>query len=161
MSVILPYRAISQPPVPDPCLPLNMEETIALGQKTLTLRGTGSFDVCRTALRPVLKGNASLECTDKTCKVAHSFKKPPVKYTNLEFFGTSEFFYTMRDTLRIAGEYSVNKFNTRAKVHSHVCVCVCVSVCLCVCVCVYIIRYIPIISGVLSDRMECARDKIQ
>ena len=74
-------------------------------------------------LRPVLKGNASIDCTDKTCKVAHSFKKPPVKYEKLEFFGTSEFFYTMRDTLRIAGPYSARDFNKKARVRPrHVCV---------------------------------------
>ena len=53
---------------------------------------------------------------DKTCKMAHSFKRPPVKFSKLEFFGTSEFFYTMRDTLRIAGQYTASKFNAKAKV---------------------------------------------
>ena len=95
-----------------------MEETVSLGKQTLTLFGTGSFDSCRTALKPVLQGNVTAECAGKTCKMAHSFKKPPVKYANLEFFGTSEFFYTMRDTLRIAGRYSASKFDMKANVSS-------------------------------------------
>jgi ectonucleoside triphosphate diphosphohydrolase 4 len=33
----------------------------------------------------------------------------------LEFFGTSEFFYTMRDTLRISGRYSGTDFNKSAR----------------------------------------------
>jgi hypothetical protein len=33
----------------------------------------------------------------------------------MEFFGTSEFFYTMRDTLRIAGRYSASDFSKRAQ----------------------------------------------
>ena len=104
--------------VKDPCLPSNMEETVTLEDKTLTLRGTGDFVSCRTALRPVLQGNATAECNDRTCKVTHSFAKPPVRFTNLEFFGTSEFFYTMRDTLRIAGHYSATDFSRRAQVQS-------------------------------------------
>ena len=102
----------------DPCLPANLRETLTLGDKTLALRGTGNFESCRTALRPVLHGNASVECSDRTCKVTRPFTKPPVKYTNMEFFGTSEFFYTMRDTLRIAGRYSASDFSKRAQVYT-------------------------------------------
>ena len=102
--------------VEDPCLPVNFQETASLGDKTLSLRGTGNFESCRTALRPVLQGNATAECSDRTCKATHPFTKPPAKFTNLEFFGTSEFFYTMRDTLRVAGQYSATEFNRRAQV---------------------------------------------
>ena len=106
----------STQPVEDPCLPASLQDSVTLSDKILTLRGTGKFDSCRTALWPVLKGNASTVCTDRTCKVSHPFKKPPVKFTNLEFFGTSEFFYTMRDTLRISGRYSGTDFNKSARV---------------------------------------------
>ena len=93
-----------------------MQNEITLAEKSITLHGTGKFDSCRTVLQSVLQGNASAECTDRTCRVAKSFKKPPIKYGNLEFFGTSEFFYTMRDTLRIAGRYSASGFERAAKV---------------------------------------------
>lgn len=105
----------STQPVEDPCSPVGMDEPITQADQTLTLHGTGNFDSCRTALQPVLRGDASADCTDRTCKVTHSFKKPPVKYKHLEFFGTSEFFYTMRDTLRIAGQYRATSFNRTAR----------------------------------------------
>ena len=118
-TVVSLSRTVSEE-VDDPCLPANIRETLTLGDKTLALRGMGNFESCRTALRPVLHGNASVECSDRTCKVTHSFAKPPVKYTNMEFFGTSEFFYTMRDTLRIAGRYSANDFSKRAQVYIYI-----------------------------------------
>lgn len=111
--------ASSSHPVEDPCSPVGMDETLTLADQILTLRGTGNFDSCRTALQPVLRGNASTDCNDRTCKITHSFKKPPVKYKNLEFFGTSEFFYTMRDTLRISGQYRASSFNRTARVSDH------------------------------------------
>ena len=87
--------------------------------RTLSLHGSGDFDSCRAALLPVLLGNATQSpCVDRTCRVASSFKRPAVKYQLLEFLGTSEFFYTTRDVLRMAGSYDADSFERSAKVRS-------------------------------------------
>lgn len=121
----LPLHCFSLPPLSssifttlqDPCSPLGMYEDIAAEDRTLSLRGTGDFDSCRAALLPVLLGNATQSsCVDRTCRVASSFQRPAVKYNHLEFLGTSEFFYTMRDVLRMAGNYDADSFERSAKV---------------------------------------------
>ena len=38
----------------------------------------------------------------------------PVNYESMEFYGTSEFWYTMRDVLRLGGDYKARNFMTAA-----------------------------------------------
>ena len=38
----------------------------------------------------------------------------PVNYKSMEFYGTSEFWYTMRDVLRLGGDYKARNFMTAA-----------------------------------------------
>ena len=110
-------------PLRDPCSPLNMQENITVGKHTLRVRGLGDFNACKRALVPVLL-NSSLAtatpfpsgCSGTSCQIS-AFQKPSQKYDSLEFYGTSEFWYTMRDVLRIGGEYKVATFESAAKVH--------------------------------------------
>ena len=37
-----------------------------------------------------------------------------VSYESMEFYGTSEFWYTMRDVLRLSGDYKAKSFRTAA-----------------------------------------------
>ena len=37
-----------------------------------------------------------------------------VNYESMEFYGTSEFWYTMRDVLRLGGDYKARNFETAA-----------------------------------------------
>lgn len=97
--------------VDDSCSPYNMHDEITSNGKTVSLRGSGQFVACKKALWPILQRNSTSDCRDKTCKMSRPFQKPPVKFTHLEFFGTSEFFYTMRDVLRIAGRYDTDEFD--------------------------------------------------
>ncbi len=74
---------------------------------------------------------------NRTCK-PDAFKKPPVKYESLEFYGTSEFWYTMRDVLRIGGKYQDDGFEKAAKVCVRVCTCTYMCVCVHMRVCGYL-----------------------
>ena len=112
-------------PLRDPCSPLNMQENITVGKHTLRVRGLGDFHACKRALVPVLL-NSSLAtatalpfsgCSGTSCQIS-TFQKPSQKYDSLEFYGTSEFWYTMRDVLRIGGEYRGATFESAAKVHT-------------------------------------------
>jgi len=100
-----------------------MQENITVGRHALRVRGLGDFSACKTALAPVLL-NSTLatatplpdsSCSGTSCKISE-FQRPSQKYDSLEFYGTSEFWYTMRDVLRIGGKYSAAVFESAAKV---------------------------------------------
>jgi Golgi nucleoside diphosphatase len=42
--------------------------------------------------------------------------QPPIVFRNSEFYGFSEFWYTMEDVFRIGGLYGSKKFEEEAKV---------------------------------------------
>ena len=44
------------------------------------------------------------------------FQPPPFPFTSREFYATSEFWYTMRDVLRLGGDYSASRFDRAADV---------------------------------------------
>lgn len=47
--------------------------------------------------------------------------RPPMslKYKSLDFYGTSEFWYTMRDVLRIGGHYTTYSFEKASTEYCH------------------------------------------
>lgn len=102
--------------VRDPCIPLHMQESMEVGVVTLKLRGLGDFHACRRALTALLKENSTGCSQDSGCQQP-SFKRPPVSYDSLPFYGTSEFWYSMRDVLGMGGAYQAASFEKTAKEH--------------------------------------------
>uniref|UniRef100_A0AAV2M354 Ectonucleoside triphosphate diphosphohydrolase 7 n=1 Tax=Knipowitschia caucasica TaxID=637954 RepID=A0AAV2M354_KNICA len=94
-------------PLPDPCLPLGLSDSVLRGNRTLHLRGLGHWSRCQEAVRPFLglhNGTMSLG----------GVYRAPINFSNSEFYGFSEFYYCMEDVLRIRGTYDSRKFSRAA-----------------------------------------------
>ena len=115
----------------DPCLPSGMLDNLTLpsatgsvsgGRQSVEIRGTGTFSSCKKALAPVLWGGgedtnaACKNCTPLSVTPGPGFKRPTHSYSSLEFYGLSEFWYTMHDVLDIGGTYSAESFRIAAEV---------------------------------------------
>jgi len=97
--------------VSDPCLPLDMPETISHNGHTVTLRGTGQFTECLEKVRPLV--NASRGCMKEPCSMNGIFQ-PEINFDESEFYGFSELYYTTEDVLRMAGPYADTRFQEAA-----------------------------------------------
>lgn len=108
-TVPAPKTAVSTP-----CLPLDLVENATLGEYRVRLKGSGNFFACRQSLLPFLYADkATPPCVDDVC--LDSFVSPNVEYRHLEFYGLSEFWYSMHDLLRVGGDYSSAEFERAAK----------------------------------------------
>ncbi|KAL5471525.1 hypothetical protein EMCRGX_G029648 [Ephydatia muelleri] len=109
-TVLVPRMTINTP-----CLPPDLTENATLGDYPVKLKGVGNFYGCRRALRPLLHTNqATHPCFDGSC--SDSFLSPPsVEYRHLEFYGLSEFWYSMHDLLLVGEDYSRADFERAAK----------------------------------------------
>ncbi|XP_028655012.2 ectonucleoside triphosphate diphosphohydrolase 4 isoform X2 [Erpetoichthys calabaricus] len=99
----------SESPYLDPCLPLDIEDEIQNGGKSLYLRGTGDFDLCRVVIQPFMNK------TNETHSSLNGVYQPLIEYTNSEFYGFSEFYYCTEDVLRMGGDYDATKYSNAAK----------------------------------------------
>ncbi|XP_039624464.1 ectonucleoside triphosphate diphosphohydrolase 4 isoform X2 [Polypterus senegalus] len=99
----------SESPYLDPCLPLDIEDEIQNGGKSLYLRGTGDFDHCRVVIQPFMNK------TNETHSSLNGVYQPLIEYTNSEFYGFSEFYYCTEDVLRMGGDYDATKYSNAAK----------------------------------------------
>ena len=100
----------------DPCSPVDMHEDLEDKGKRLTIHGTGNFKDCRSSLLSVL--TAPSNCSEKekfSACTTDIFVKPPIDY-NMQFYGFSEFWYTMQDVFLMGGGYSKEKFEEAAAV---------------------------------------------
>lgn len=101
--------------VSTPCLPPDLMENTTLGEHHVKLKGAGNFYGCKQALLPFLhKDEATPPCFDGLCH--DTFLRPDVEYRHLEFYGLSEFWYSMHDLLMVGGDYSSVGFERAAKV---------------------------------------------
>ncbi len=101
--------------VPDPCLPVDMVDTIqvpSLG-KEVHLRGTGDYVRCRGLVKKLL--NQTAPCVKEPCSMDGVFQ-PDINFYKSQFYGFSEFYYTMEDLLKIGGKYNPSKFQAAAQV---------------------------------------------
>ena len=110
-SALVPRMIINTP-----CLPPDLTENTTIGDHPVKLKGVGNFDGCRRALRPLLSADqATPPCFDGPCP--DSFLRPSVEYRHLEFYGLSEFWYSMHDVLLVGEDYSKAEFERAAKVN--------------------------------------------
>ncbi|XP_053214502.1 ectonucleoside triphosphate diphosphohydrolase 7-like isoform X2 [Panonychus citri] len=131
-SAVLPPSAIGLNKLPtpapsiitlkDPCLCKNCPYTrtvISLNgsQYNLSLIGTGDFEHCEANLRNLMtpKYEVNSVCRDKntTCPLKQ-LTETRVDFTDTEFFGFSEFWYSMEDVLKIGGKYNYFNFKKAA-----------------------------------------------
>lgn len=95
--------------VQDPCLPIDLSYEI---KKGYILEGGGNYTACQSSLIPLL--NLSTPCEQDPCSM-NGVHQPPIVFRNSEFYGFSEFWYTMEDVFRIGGLYGSKKFEEEAK----------------------------------------------
>eukprot|EP00123_Amoebidium_parasiticum_P009323 comp19396_c1_seq1/m.22437 comp19396_c1_seq1/g.22437 ORF comp19396_c1_seq1/g.22437 comp19396_c1_seq1/m.22437 type:complete len:695 (-) comp19396_c1_seq1:148-2232(-) len=89
----------------DPCLPVGMEDPApspAGDNSRYVLVGTGQFQQCRDSMKPLL--NISTQCSlSPTCSFNGVFQ-PPIDFASAEFWGLSEFWYTINDIFLLGNQ---------------------------------------------------------
>ena len=103
---------VLRPEILDPCLPQGL---ILEGREdeNYKFKGTGDYRKCQDALVPLI--NTSVPCPQPPCSF-NGVYQPPINFYNSEFYGFSEFWYTMEDIYRIGGQYEYDIFDAQAKV---------------------------------------------
>lgn len=97
---ILSYRSTKA--FLDPCLPSDCAEQRTFKGKEYTFLGTGLYTECQKVILPLL--NLSKPCPRQPCSF-NGVYQPKIDYTKDEFYGFSEYWYSMNDVLRIGGQY--------------------------------------------------------
>ncbi|OWF42723.1 ectonucleoside triphosphate diphosphohydrolase 7-like [Mizuhopecten yessoensis] len=99
--------------LPDPCLPpgLFYEREDEEGH-TYFFHGTGDYLVCQKAVYSLL--NLSAQCEQEACSM-NGVHQPEIPYQKTEFYGFSEFWYTMQDIFRKGGLYDHEDFQKDAQ----------------------------------------------
>ena len=96
----------------DPCAPVDMREGVPVSGRTLTLHGTGEFSACKRALLPILQTPSNCSVGGAAC-TSDTFTAPPIS-EEMEFYGFSEFWYTMQDVFKMGGAYEKQQFEEAA-----------------------------------------------
>ncbi|XP_074602960.1 ectonucleoside triphosphate diphosphohydrolase 7-like [Brevipalpus obovatus] len=105
----------------DPCLcrncPLNVSVTGVDGvQYNLALVGLGNFDHCEATLRKLINPTQerSVLCKFNVSCPIKELANTRISFTDAEFYGFSELWYSMEDVLRIGGHYNYFSFKKAA-----------------------------------------------
>ncbi|CAF0793243.1 unnamed protein product [Rotaria sordida] len=85
------------------CLPHGYSANYIRNNKTITVIGEGDFHSCAKHLVTLLNLNAT--CKRKPCSL-NGVYQPTINYESQDFYGFSEFWYTMEDILKIGGPYT-------------------------------------------------------
>ncbi|XP_062244276.1 ectonucleoside triphosphate diphosphohydrolase 7-like [Platichthys flesus] len=94
-------------PYLDPCLPAGLSDTVVRENRTLYLRGQGTWAECQRSVLPFLGlHNGTMS--------PGGVYQAPINFSNSEFYGFSEFYYCMEDVLRIGGQYDSEKYSRAA-----------------------------------------------
>lgn len=101
--------------VSDPCLPVGLTQEVKDTEGHVHfLHGLGEYEACSSKLVKLLNRNASIPCEQAPCSM-NGVHQPMISFHNSEFYGFSEFWYTMDDVFRIGGIYNFEKFKFEAK----------------------------------------------
>lgn len=99
----------------DPCMTAGLAETFnsSVNESLITgiLNGTGDFDLCLKYLQTLFK--QLFLCSGAAPCLTQQL---PFSLDNNDFYGFSEFWYSMEDVLRIGGNYQYYKFRKASKV---------------------------------------------
>ncbi|KAL8580844.1 hypothetical protein ACOMHN_017348 [Nucella lapillus] len=96
----------------DPCLPSGMPLKTQDEGSERSFVGTGRYAECKARLEPLL--NRSVTCTHDPCSF-NGVHQPRIDFAATQFYGFSEFWYTMEDVYQIGGAYSHKAFESQAK----------------------------------------------
>ena len=80
------------------------------------MKGLGNFDVCRNQLTALL--NNSEPCENPPCSL-NGVYQPQISFNSTDFYGFSEFWYSVNDVLRLPGVYDARKFDVASKACSN------------------------------------------
>jgi hypothetical protein len=97
----------------DPCLPQEYHEQSTHKGRKYHFIGTGDFIQCQKNISPLL--NTSVHCHKAPCSF-NGVYQPDNSNSDSEFYGFSEYWYSMHDVLRIGGHYQADKMTKAAKV---------------------------------------------
>ena len=97
----------------DPCLPSECTEQGTHKGKDYRFLGTGEYAECQKLILPLL--NLTKRCPRHPCSF-NAVYQPNIDYNNVEFYGFSEYWYSMHDVLRIGGQYSASKMKQAVEV---------------------------------------------
>jgi len=89
------------------CLPSGYSANYTRQNRSITITGEGDFYNCSRNLVDLLNLNAT--CKRKPCSL-NGVYQPPINYESDDFYGFSEFWYTMEDILRMGGPYAGSTF---------------------------------------------------
>ena len=95
----------------DPCLPVDMVDKVKVKQSVVSFKGTGNYLHCKQILLSLV--NHTTPCLKPPCSMNGVFQ-PEINFENSEYYGFSEFYYSMEDVLRMAGPYDYSKFEHAA-----------------------------------------------
>jgi len=116
----------------DPCRPLGMKDNVSLALDTASLRlapevlaklretqtvhfyGTGDWDLCQASVKNFTHAAEPFVACTENCPDA-GIRPPPIQFDNSEFYGFSEFWYSMDDVLGMGGQYMFSKYKQAAK----------------------------------------------
>jgi Golgi nucleoside diphosphatase len=85
------------------CLPQDYTANYTRNNKKIIIKGVGDFNSCAKHLVTLLNLNAT--CKRKPCSLDGVYQ-PTINYDAQDFYGFSEFWYTMEDILKIGGPYA-------------------------------------------------------
>lgn len=85
------------------CMPRGYTTNYTRNNQTIHVTGEGDFLNCAKQLVNLLNLNAS--CPKKPCSF-NGVYQPEINYKSQDFYGFSEFWYTMQDILKIGGPYA-------------------------------------------------------
>lgn len=97
----------------DPCLPAECTEQGTYKGKKYNFLGTGEYIKCKELIFPLL--NRTRPCPKKPCSF-NAVYQPRIDYETVEFYGFSEYWYSMHDVLRIGGQYSASSMRQAVEV---------------------------------------------
>ena len=116
----------------DPCRPLGMKDNSSLSldleniniepglksqlSETLLVHyyGTGDWEECYDQLKNFTQEADQLQGCSESCPDP-GMRVPPIQFDNSEFYGFSEFWYSMDDVLGLGGQYMRDSFKKAAK----------------------------------------------
>jgi len=111
--------------IDDPCIPVDakqnefkpidmvaLEKDYDISDWRIDIKGTGDFEQCLTDLYPLL--NKTVPCEKEPC-LFNGVHSPVTDFSNMPFFGISEYWYTSHDVHKQGGVYNYDKFYSAAK----------------------------------------------
>ncbi|CAG2103898.1 unnamed protein product [Medioppia subpectinata] len=105
----------------DPCLCIDSSERFNISRRSKNtngstafihvLKGSGDFKACAQKLKQMLdpSGESVRQCSNSSCPL-RQLAQTDAPFDNSEFYGFSEFWYSMEDLLRMGGPYRNTKF---------------------------------------------------